>query len=93
MCKRDDQVDELHESVFRILLTHMMEDQPTIKPPLEYLLVSRNLERVADLATNVAEDAVFLAEGKKIKHHLEDRPPPRRRSTAVASSDRQLLHP
>jgi phosphate transport system protein len=48
-----------------------MEDQATISPALELLLVSRNLERVADLATNVAEDAVYLAEGKTIKHHLE----------------------
>ena len=75
VCKRDDQVDELHESVFRILLTHMMEDPATISAALELLLVSRNLERVADLATNVAEDAVYLAEGKTIKHHLEDRGP------------------
>jgi phosphate transport system protein len=65
---RDDHVDQLHESVFRILLTHMMADARTINPSLEYLLVSRNLERVADLATNIGEDAVFLAEGKQIKH-------------------------
>ena len=68
VCARDDQVDQLHESVFRILLTHMMADARTINPSLEYLLVSRNLERVADLATNIGEDAVFLAEGKNIKH-------------------------
>jgi phosphate transport system protein len=36
--------------------------------------VSRNLERVADLATNIAEDVVFLVEGKSIKHHSEDQP-------------------
>ncbi len=68
VCARDDQVDALHESVFRILLTHMMADPRTINPSIEYLLVSRNLERVADLATNIGEDAVFLAEGKNIKH-------------------------
>ena len=68
VCSRDDQVDSLHESMFRILLTHMMADPRTINPSLEYLLVSRNLERVADLATNIGEDAVFLAEGKQIKH-------------------------
>jgi len=73
VCRRDDLVDALHESVFRIMLTYMMEDQKTISPALELLLVSRNLERVADLATNVAEDAVYLAEGKTIKHHLEAR--------------------
>jgi phosphate transport system protein len=43
----------------------MMEDART-------LLVSSNLERVADLATNIGEDVVYLAEGKQIKHHFED---------------------
>jgi len=73
VCAADDQVDHLHNSVFRILLTHMMADPKTINPSLELLLVSRNLERVADLATNIGEDAVFLAEGKQIKHHFERR--------------------
>ncbi len=72
VCKADDLVDTLHDSVFRILLTHMMADARTINPSLELLLVSRNLERVADLATNIGEDAVFLAEGKQIKHHFEE---------------------
>jgi phosphate transport system protein len=75
VCRRDDAVDSLNDSVFRILLTHMMEDQRVIGPGMELLLVSRNLERVADLATNIAEDVVFLAEGKTIKHHAEDERP------------------
>ena len=73
VCLRDDKVDNLHRSVFRILLTHMMEDPHMIGAGMELFLVSRNLERVADLATNVAEDVVFLVEGKSIKHHAEDR--------------------
>jgi phosphate transport system protein len=73
VCRADDEVDAMHNSVFRILVTHMMEDARTITPSLELFLVSRNLERVADLATNIGEDAVFLAEGKQIKHHAEDR--------------------
>lgn len=72
VCKADDAVDALHDSVFRSLLTHMMESARNITPSLELLLVSRNLERVADLATNIGEDAVYLAEGKQIKHHFED---------------------
>jgi len=72
VCKADDAVDALHDSVFRVLLTHMMESTRNIGPALELLLVSRNLERVADLATNIGEDAVYLAEGKQIKHHFED---------------------
>jgi phosphate transport system protein len=71
VCRADDQVDALHNSLFRILLTHMMADPRTITPSLELLLVSRNLERVADLATNIGEDAVYLAEGKQIKHRFE----------------------
>jgi phosphate transport system protein len=72
ICRRDDQVDALHRSMFRILLTHMAEDAHVIGAAIELLLVSRNLERVADLATNIAEDVVFLVEGKNIKHHVED---------------------
>jgi len=72
VCKDDDVVDSLHDSVFRVLLTHMMADAKTISPSLEFLLVGRNLERIADLATNIGEDAVYLAEGKQIKHHREE---------------------
>lgn len=71
VCRDDDVVDSLHDSVFRVLLTHMMADPKTITPSLELLLVGRNLERIADLATNIGEDAVYLAEGKQIKHHHE----------------------
>lgn len=68
VCRRDDRVDALHESSFRSLLTHMMEDPRRIGTAMSLILVSRNLERVADLATNVAEDVVFLVEGRSIKH-------------------------
>jgi phosphate transport system protein len=75
VCRRDDRVDSLHESLFRILLTHMMEDPRRIGASMSLFLVSRNLERIADLATNIAEDVVFLVEGRNIKHgtgHLSD---------------------
>jgi phosphate transport system protein len=71
VCARDDQVDALHDSTFRVLLTHMLADPRTINLSLDFMTVSRNLERVADLATNIAEDAVFVAEGKTIKHRAE----------------------
>lgn len=73
VCKRDDRVDALHESMFRILLTHMMEDPRKISPAMFVFLVSRNLERIADLATNIAEDVVYLVEGQTIKHGAERR--------------------
>ena len=75
ICRRDDGVDALHQSMFRILLTHMMEDPHIIGAAMELFLVSRNLERVADLATNIGEDVVFLVEGKSIKHHAEEHAP------------------
>jgi phosphate transport system protein len=64
-------VDKLNDGLFRIVVTHILEDPKTISTALELLLVSRNLERVADLSTNIGEDAVYLAEGKQIKHRLE----------------------
>jgi phosphate transport system protein len=86
VCLRDDKVDALHRSVFRILLTHMMEDPHMIGVGMELFLVSRNLERVADLATNIGEDVVFLVEGKSIKHHAEDRGESRPSSAFRATS-------
>jgi len=71
--RRDDRVDELHDNNFRILLTHMMEDPRKITAGMDLLLISGNLERIADLATNIAEDVVYLVEGRSIKHHAEDR--------------------
>ncbi|HSL70828.1 MAG TPA: phosphate signaling complex protein PhoU, partial [Longimicrobiales bacterium] len=69
----DDRVDELHDNNFRILLTHMMEDPRKITAGMDLLLVSGNLERIADMATNVAEEVVFFVEGRTIKHHAEER--------------------
>jgi phosphate transport system protein len=73
VCLMDDEVDKLNDSLFRIIVTHILEDPTTISTAIELLLVGRNLERVADLSTNIGEDAVFLAEGKQIKHHFEER--------------------
>jgi phosphate transport system protein len=71
--ERDDRVDELHENNFRILLTHMMEDPRKITAGMDLFLVSGNIERIADLATNIAEEVVFFVEGRSIKHHSEKR--------------------
>ena len=69
---RDDDVDQLKDHVFRILLTYMMADPGTIERALGLILVSRNLERVADHATNIAEDVIFLVEAKDVRHHHEE---------------------
>ncbi len=68
VCSRDDEVDSLRDSLIRILLTHMMEDPRRIGEGMSLILVSRNLERVADHATNIAEDVVYLVEARNIKH-------------------------
>ncbi len=72
LVRRDDEVDNLNRQVFRELISFMVEDPKTISRALELILVARNLERVADLATNIAEEVVFIAEARIIKHHAED---------------------
>ena len=72
LVRRDDEVDDLNRQVFRELLSYMLEDPATITRAMELILVARNLERVADLATNVAEEVVFIAEARIIKHHADE---------------------
>jgi phosphate transport system protein len=72
LVRRDDEVDALNRQMFRELVSFMVEDPRTIGRAMELVLVARNLERVADLATNVAEEVVFIAEARIIKHHAED---------------------
>jgi phosphate transport system protein len=73
---RDDDVDQLKDQVFRVLLTYMMADPGTIERALGLILISRNLERIADHATNIAEDVIFLVEAVDVRHHhrAEERP-------------------
>jgi phosphate transport system protein len=72
---RDDEVDQLKDHIFRVLLTYMMADPGTIERALSLILVSRNLERIADHATNIAEDVIFVVEAKDVRHHHEERLP------------------
>src|SRR5262245_15203639 len=69
--QRDDEVDQLKDHVFRVLLTYMMADPGTIERALALILISRNLERIADHSTNIAEDVIFLVEAKDVRHHHE----------------------
>ena len=63
----DDQVDSLRDQVFRELLTYMMADTATIPRALALVLVSRNLERIADHATNIAEDVIYIVRGEDVR--------------------------
>jgi len=74
ICVRDVEIDGLKAKIFAKLSGGMTQTPETVPRGLELLLVSRNLERVADLATNIAEEAVFVAEARVIKHHAEDAP-------------------
>ena len=70
VCRQDDEVDRYDDQIFRELLTYMMEDPRAITRAVNLILVSRHLERIADHATNIAEDVVYLVQGKTIKHHV-----------------------
>ncbi|MBA7531800.1 Phosphate-specific transport system accessory protein PhoU [subsurface metagenome] len=70
---RDNLVDDLNDQIFRELLTYMIEDPRTIKRAIELILVGRHLERIADLATNISEEVVFILNGKNIKHPNQEK--------------------
>jgi len=70
VCERDDAVDDFYDSIFRTLLTHMMENPQTIGQSAQLLFVAKNLERVADHATNIAEMVYYASTGQ----HMADRP-------------------
>jgi len=70
--KTDDEVDAFKNQIFRELLTYMMSDPGTIPRALALILISRNLERVGDHATNVAEEVIYAAQGRDVRHHHEE---------------------
>ena len=70
VCARDDAVDDFYDSIFRTLLTHMMENPQTIGQSAHLLFVAKNLERIGDHATNIAEMVYYAATGE----HMADRP-------------------
>ena len=69
----DDAVDDLRDTIHGELVAFMQSDPSTISRALDLILVARNLERVADHATNIAEDVLFLAQGVDVRHHSEAR--------------------
>jgi phosphate transport system protein len=64
----EKQVDLYRDQIFRVLLTYMMADPGTIERALALILMSRNLERVGDHATNIAEEVIYLVEGREVRH-------------------------
>ena len=68
----DDRVDGLKTQVFRDLLTYMLQDQTTVEPALDLILISRHVERIADHATNIAEDVIFMVSAQDVRHHAHE---------------------
>lgn len=64
--KRDEELDDLYTSLFREVLTYMMEDPRTITPCTHLLFIAKNLERIGDHATNIAETIHFLVTGEPL---------------------------
>ena len=73
---RDDEVDALKARITVELIETMQQDPSTVARGVYLLLIARNLERIGDHATNIAENAIFVAEGRDIRHHAGDQPPP-----------------
>lgn len=73
VCERDDLVDDLQDQVIRELLTYMISDPKAIQRGLDLILVAKNLERIADLATNIGEEVIYILQARTIKHHAEER--------------------
>ncbi|MCG8607257.1 phosphate transport system regulatory protein PhoU, partial [bacterium] len=72
VCNSDDHVDELEGHISRFLLTYMLEDHRTISQALHLSMICKNLERIADLSTNIGEEVIYMVEAKTIKHHFKD---------------------
>jgi phosphate transport system protein len=66
VCRRDDALDEFYETIFRTLLTYMMENPQNIGPSTTLLFVAKNLERIGDHATNIAEMVYYAATGDRL---------------------------
>jgi phosphate transport system protein len=69
----DNAVDDLRNASFHELISFMEQDPSNIRQAIDLLSVVRNLERIADHATNIAEDVLFLAKGIDVRHHAESR--------------------
>jgi len=74
VCERDDVVDGLRDQILRELITFMAADPTVIEPSIRLIRISRSLERIADLSTNICEDVIYMAEGRVIKHGKVNKP-------------------
>jgi phosphate transport system protein len=71
--KSDDQIDDLNRIVTMKVIQLMKDDNETVECDMQLSRISRNLERIADLTTNIAEDVLFHTQARVVKHHAEER--------------------
>ena len=64
---KDNEVDALRDEVFRTMITYMMGDTAAVSRALSLILIARNLERVADHATNIAEEVIYMVEAREVR--------------------------
>lgn len=74
--RRDADVDLINRQLYRELTSYMIEQPGTISRALELMFISKSLERIADHATNIAEETIYLAKGRDIRHTEETKKPP-----------------
>jgi phosphate transport system protein len=70
--KFDDTVDSQRNSIEREMIELMKKDPATVERAVDYILISRRLERIADHATNIAEDVIFMVQGVDVRHQSEN---------------------
>ena len=69
----DDEVDALHHKSYGMVIERIRQQPENIEALISYLVVSRYLERIADLSTNICEDVIYIAQARVIKHHAEEK--------------------
>lgn len=73
ICERDDDLDRLNDELYLEFQEIMRKNPACISQAVDLIMVSHNLERIGDLATNVAEDTIYVARGIDIRHHITER--------------------
>jgi phosphate transport system protein len=69
--KRDDEIDAGNVQVYLHVRDRMESDRSRVGVGIHILMVSHNLERIADLASNIAEDVIYMKQGKEVRHHAD----------------------
>lgn len=67
----DDKIDDYNDKLYLDMVALMEKDPQTVRRALSFVMIGRNLERIADLSNNIAEDTIYLKQGKEVRHHFE----------------------